>query len=81
MSVLACDLATNGAEWISVRGMVNDLSPMEDASTWELSNFTVPDSPEDMPRIDRFGEHQQERVAESPAEVFHAGIILHKGRK
>ena len=59
-SIIAYDLATNGVEWISVWGTVNDLSPMEDASTQELSNITIQDSPEDAPQINCFGEHQQE---------------------
>ena len=54
---------------------------MEDASAWELSNITIPDSPEDMPQIDCFRQHQQERIAEAPAEVFHAGIALLEGEE
>ena len=80
-SILTYDPATNGTEWISVRGTINDLSPVEDASAQELSNITIPNSPEDAPRIDRFGEHQQEHIAEVPAEAFHAGIIPCEGEE
>ena len=77
-SILTYDPATNDAEWISVRGTVNDLSPMQDASTRELSNITIPDSPKDVPQIDCFGEHQQECVAEAPAKAFCVGIVPHE---
>ena len=56
-SVLTYDPATNGAEWIPVRGTVNDLSPMEDGCALELSNITIPDFPEDAPLIDHFRQH------------------------
>ena len=80
-SVLAYNLATNSMEWITVRGTVNDLSPMEDALAQELSNITIPDSLEDAPRIDCFGEHWQECIAEAPVEVFHTGIVPHEGEE
>ena len=51
--------------------------PTEDASAQKLSNITIPDSPEDMPRIDHFGDHQWEYTAKAPAGLFHAGITLH----
>ena len=54
---------------------------MEDASTQELSNITIPDSPEDVPRIDCFGEHWQERIAEAPAKVFDTGIVPCEGEE
>ena len=54
---------------------------MEDASAWELSNITIPDSPKDAPRIDHFGECQQEHIAEAPAEAFHTGIIPREGEE
>ena len=57
-SVLAYDPAANGAKWVPVRGTTSDLSPAEDASAQELSNITIPDPPEDMWRLDHFGEHQ-----------------------
>ena len=66
-SVLTYDPATNGTEWIPVRGTINDLSPREDASTQELSNITIPDSPQDVHQIYYFGEHWQEHIAEAPA--------------
>ena len=80
-SVLTYDPATNGAEWISVRVTINDLSPAEDASAQELSNITIPDSPKDAPRIDHFEEHWQEHVAEAPAEEFCTGINPGKGEE
>ena len=80
-SVRTYDLATNGTEWIPVRGTINDLSLLEDASTWELSNITIPDSPEDTPQIDHFGEHQQECIAEASAKALHTGINLHEGEE
>ena len=80
-SILAYNLATNGSDWISVRGTINDLSPTEDASAQELSNITIPDSPKDAPQIDHFGEHWQEHVAEAPAEAFSAGIVSHEGEE
>ena len=54
---------------------------MEDASTRELSNITIPDSHQDAPRIDCFVEHWQERITEAPAEAFCVGIIPHKGEE
>ena len=54
---------------------------MEDASAQKLSNITIPDSPEDAPQIDCFGEHWQEHIVEAPAEVFHTGIVLHKAEE
>ena len=54
---------------------------MEDASARGLSNTTIPDSPENASQIDCFGEHQQELIAEGPAEAFHAGINPHEGEE
>ena len=51
-NILAYDPASNGTEWVPVWGTVNDLSPTEDASAQELSNITLPNSPEDIPWID-----------------------------
>ena len=45
------------------------------------SKITIPDSPEDTPRIDHFGEHWQECIAKAPAQVFHAGIVLCEGEE
>ena len=52
-----------------MRGTINDLSPVEDASTEELNNITIPASPKDAPQIDHFGEHQQEQVVEAPEQL------------
>ena len=38
----------------------------------------MPDSPQDAPQINHFGEHWQEHIAEAPAEVFCAGIVPHE---
>ena len=54
---------------------------MEDASTQELRNIIIPDSPKDIPQIDSFGEHQQEFIAEAPVKAFHAGIDPCKGEE
>ena len=54
---------------------------MEDASTQELSNIIIPDTPEDTPQIDCFGKHWQECIVEPSAEVFHTGIVPHKGEE
>ena len=80
-SILTYNPATNGAEWISVRGTVNDLSPVDYASARELSNITIPDSPEDAPRIDCFEGHWQECIAEALTKAFHTGIVPHKGEE
>ena len=80
-SILTYNPATNGAEWISVRGTVNDLSPAEDASTQELSNITIPDSSEDAPQIDHFEEHWQESITEAPVKGFHTDIDPHEGEE
>ena len=66
---------------ILVWGTINDLSPVEDAPAQELSNITVPDSPKDTPRIDHFGELQQEHVTGAPAEAFCAGIVPRRGEE
>ena len=42
---------------------------------------SIPDSPENVPLIDHFGEHQQECIAEAPAEAFHAGINPCEGKE
>ena len=52
-----------------MRGTINDLSPVEDASTQELNSITIPASTKDAPQIDHFGEHQQDQVVEAPEEL------------
>ena len=56
-NILTYDPASNGMEWVPVQGTINNLSPVEDSSAWELSNITLPDSPKDIPWMDQFGEH------------------------
>ena len=55
-------------------GTASNLSPVEEASTWELSNIVIQDPLEDAPRMDRFGEHS----AEAPADTFHMDAALCK---
>ena len=57
-------------------GTVNDLSPMEDSSAQELSNIMLPDSPEDIPEMDQFGECCLGPVPLPPALAFHTGAAL-----
>ena len=71
-NILMYDLASNGMEWVPVQGTVNDLSPMEDASAWELSNITLPDSPKDIPQMDQFGELCRGPTLVPPASASHA---------
>ena len=77
-SVLAYDPATNGAKWVPVWGTTSNLSPLEEASTWELSNIVIQDPPEDAPRMDLFGEHREECGAEAPTDTFHVDAALHE---
>ena len=51
-NILTYDPASNGTGWVPVKGTVNDLSPTEDSSAQELSNITLPDSPEDILQMD-----------------------------
>ena len=76
-NILAYDPASNGMEWVPVRGTVNNLSPMEDSSAQELSNITLPDSPKDIPQMDRFGEHCQGPAPVPPTVASHAGAAPH----
>ena len=71
--ILAYDLASNGVEWVTVWGTVNDLSLTEDASAQELSNNTLLDSSEDIPQMDPFGEHHPEPTPVPSAVALHAG--------
>ena len=75
-NVLTYDLASNGVEWVLMQGTVDDLSPVEDSSAWELSNITLPDSPKDIPQMDQFGKHCWEHVPVSPAVALHARAAL-----
>ena len=54
--LLAYDPMYNVAEWVLVRGMAADLSPAEDSLVWELSNITLLEAPDDVPRMEQFGE-------------------------
>ena len=69
--------ASNGMEWVPVQGTVNDFSPMEDSSAWQLSNITLPDSPKDIPWMDRFGECCQEPAPVLPTAALCTGAALH----
>ena len=63
-------------EWIPVWWTINDLSPVEDSSAWELSNITLPDSPEDIPWMDQFGECCWGPAPVLPAVAFCTGAAL-----
>ena len=76
--MLAYDPATNGAEWVPVQGTASNLSPVEEASAWELSNIVIQDPPEDAPRMDHFREHREGYNAEAPTDTFHMDAALHK---
>ena len=76
--MLTYDPATNGAEWIPMRGTISDLSPAEDTSAQELSNITIPDPHEDRWRRDCFRECREGHSAEAPANGFCAGTALHE---
>ena len=80
-SVLAYDPASNGAEWVLMRGTASDLSPAEDASAQELSNITIPDAPEDVWRLDHFRECQEGCDVEAPAKAFCTCAALCKKAK
>ena len=68
-SVLAYDPTTNGAEWIPVQGSASNLSPVEEASTQELSNI-VPHDPSKVPqRMDHFGEQRGESSMQETMEL------------
>ena len=76
-NILTYDPASNGTEWVPVQGTVNDLSPVEDSSAQELSNITLPDSPEDIPWMDQFGEHCWGPLPVSPTVAPHARATPH----
>ena len=69
-SMLAYDPTTNRAKWVPMWGTVSDLSLVEEASTWQLSNIVIQDPPEDAPRMDCFMEHREKHGAEAPADTF-----------
>ena len=75
-NVLAYDLTSNEAKWVPVRGMAEDLSRAEEASTRELSYMVPLDSAKEAQRLDRFRELRSESGGESgmeecPAETPH----------
>ena len=74
--MLTYNPAANGTKWVPVRGTTSDLSPVEDALAWELSNITIPDPQEDVQRLDHFKECWEGCDADAPAEAFHAGAAL-----
>ena len=49
---LMYDHTYNVAEWVPVCGMMSDLLPAEDSSAQELSNITLLDTPDNVPRMD-----------------------------
>ena len=44
-------------------------------------SMSIPDSPEDAPQIDHFGQHRQESTTKAPAKAFHAGIVPCNGEE
>ena len=57
-TVLTYDPVTNGAEWITVRGITQDLSRAEETSALALYNL-VPHSPDaQSERLNRLGENR-----------------------
>ena len=76
-NILAYDPASNGMEWVPVRGTVNNLSPAEDSSAWELSNITLPDSLENIPWMDQLGEHHWGPAPVPPTAASCAGAAPH----
>ena len=54
--LLTYDPMYNVTEWVLVHGMVADLSPAKDSSVQELSNITILEVPDDVPRMEQFGE-------------------------
>ena len=75
-SVLTYDPTTNGAEWVPIQGTASDLSPVKEASAWELSNIVIPDPLEGTPRMDCFGEHREGCGAEAPTDTFYMDTAL-----
>ena len=59
-------------------GTASDLSPVEEVSTWELSNIVIQNPPEDAPRMDCLRKHRKECGAEVPADTFRVDAALHK---
>ena len=76
--MLGYDHTTNGAEWVPLWGTNSNLSPVEEASEWELSNIVIQDPPEDAPRMDHFRECREGCSAEAPTDTFHVNTDLCK---
>ena len=76
-NILVYDPTSNGAEWTPVQGTVNNLSSTEDSSTQELSNISLPDSPNDIPQMDQFGELCMGPAPVPPAAASCAEAALH----
>ena len=74
--MLTYDPANNGAEWVPVWGTTSNLSPVKEASTWELSNIMIQDPPEDSPRMDQFRVHREGHGAEASADTFDMDAAL-----
>ena len=54
--LLTYDPMYNVTEWVPVRRMAADLSPAKDSLVWELSNITLLEVVDDVPRMEQFGE-------------------------
>ena len=77
-SVLTYDPTTNEVEWILIQGTATDLSLVEEASAWELSNILIQDVPEDVPRMDHFREHREKYSTGGTAEKPPMNMAFHE---
>ena len=59
-------------------GTTSDLSPVEEASSQELSNIVIQDTPENTPRMDHFRQCREQRGAEAPIDTFCMDAALHE---
>ena len=65
-----------GPKWVPMWGTASDLLPVEEASTWELSNIVIQDPLEDASRMDCFGEHRKRCSVEASTDTFHVDAAL-----
>ena len=69
-SMLPMTVPPMGLSGSSCRGTTGNLSPVEEAFRWELSNIVIQDPLEDAPRMDHFRKCREEGSAEAPADTF-----------
>ena len=76
-SVLVYSPATNRAKSIPLQGSASNLSPVEEASAWELSNIMPHDPAEVMQRMHPFGKQRGEGgTEEASAETLLEGELV-----